>query len=249
MTTIEDLLGKPFITYSGEKIPEYALPIIKAYYKVLPLENPENFQLPITDELAKETIAAVENTLKKLNGGVPSRDLALLSKEEYDVFTQKTLPEIPVGNSVIGSAKYHIESEQYITFAYQVWGMVKNALNVLPSDAVLENIVDSDYKRSSYTKGFLIWVTQTLGSIGSFAGTIPLGYVLDSGIPMGASMVACVFSVVTGPVTASGYENVVRNKRKKRYVDTYKETGQDLIKQQLESFILQEQGTANSSTS
>lgn len=246
MTSVEEVLGKPFITKTGKRIPDYALPIIKAYYEKLPLEDPKSYHSPVTPDVAEQTIIAVEQTLKRLSGNPHCRDLSYLPVEEYNQLSQSILPSLPSQFSIKGSAKHLAESEKFIEFAESIWKIVKEALD-LPHSASpnktseIEHIVDKNYKTSSSAKGVYLWLAQLGTSLTTLAGTIPLGFALDSPAPAIISGVLSGITFLPGPALWVPYGDMICNRRVNAYYEDYKANRQLEVKQELESFILQAQ--------
>ncbi len=243
MTSVEEVLGKPFIAKSGKRIPDYALPIIKAYYEKLPLEDPKSYHSPVTPDVAEQTIIAVEQTLKRLSGNPHCRDLSYLPVEEYNQLSQSILPSLPSQFSIKGSAKHLAESEKFIEFSESIWKIVKEALNLPHSASPIDirKLVDENHKTTSVTKGGLIWASQWGTAAASLAGTIPLGFALDTPIPgiISGAIAAAVF--MPGPWLWEPYGRKIYNRRVDAYYEDYKANRQLEIKQELESFILQAQ--------
>lgn len=244
MTDINDILGKPFVTQTGKNIPDYALPILKAYYEALPLEDPESYTSPVTTEVAISTIIAVEKTLKKLNGGVETRDLSLLPAEEYEKLSSRRLPDLIDPSIIKGSGKYRTESEQLNQFAMSVWLMVADSLNLphLKPERTLKATIDKNYKYSSVKKGALIWGAIALVLLGLGALTVvAVGTNLNYAWLVVVVMVLAACYLGGGLIIADLHDEAISKKRKKVYYQNFKDQQQVEIKKELESFILQTQ--------
>lgn len=254
MSSIEDLLGKPFVTSTGKTVPEYALPIVQAYCSVLPLgKGVKNYKSPITPEVAADTITALGETLKKLNNGQATDNLKLLPPEEYGVLSKfsSSLPVLPRSTSVKGSTLYAEQFETIMNFAEGVWLLVRKAFELPHFDAYSylysknkhyeDDVIDSKYGTVKEKRGIQIWGAQLSVSLASLGATIPLGFTLDSFIPATISGVIAGLTFMPGPMLWDLYGEKVGVYRNHKFYRDYINVREAQVQQEMQSYILQTQ--------
>ena len=246
MTDIKEILGTPFTTRTGVVIPDYALPLLEAYYNNPSTpETYKDYTLRITNKIVAETITALQNTLTKLNGNEPTDDLSLLPKKEYalleNITSSKRLPPLP-GKSPVGSAKYEREVAEANRITYHLWRYIVSSfqLPVKELGSQLTTRVDQPYKTTGYQKAIYIWGAQVAATAAATAGAgIPL--LLIAGNPtiatIGGLMTAITF--IPAPFIWELYEGKIKNHRLKKFYQHQAKLDLETAHKEIESFLLQ----------
>lgn len=244
MTHITEILGKPFTTKTGFVVPEYAAPILEAYYKERPTtETFLQYGTPATSEVVTDTIIAIQATLTKLNGGNPTDDLSLLPETEYNIlaerYTPQTLPQ-PPKTHLVGSAKYKIELLEATRMVEALWSYLALAFQLPISEnrkQILQRI-EEPYQLSAERKGLALWLTQ-LGSALAVTGvSIPSAIAGNPTITIIGGIVATI-TFFPAPLIWELYEEKIKNHRLKKFYQHQAKLDLETAHKEIESFLLQ----------